>query len=107
MPASLYEHLVTRGLAELARQRAPEEVERTNLEDVEAPLRLSRHVAGELFRALRTIRGEHALERQIVLCNTLLRRLRDDAPAAVPGGQDVVPPHDSLFSFPHGPAPAP
>jgi hypothetical protein len=35
MPASLYEHLVTRGLAELAHQRAPEEVERTNLEDAE------------------------------------------------------------------------
>src|SRR5258708_10223746 len=106
MPASLYEHLVTRGLAELPRQRAPEEVERTNLEDVDAPLRLSRHVAGELFRALRTIRGEHALERQIVLCNTLLRRLRDDAPAAVPGEQDVELPGEMLFSFHDGTPPA-
>src|SRR6267142_117176 len=106
MPASLYEHLVTRGLAELARQRAPEEVERENLEDVEAPLRLSRHVAGELFRALRTIRGEQALERQIALCNTLLQRLRDDAPAAVPGEQDVELPGELLFSFHDGTPPA-
>lgn len=106
MPARLYEHLVTRGLAELARQRAPEEVERTNLEDVEAPLRLSRHVAGELFRALRTVRGEHALERQIALCNTLLQRLRDDAPAAVPGEQDVELPGEMLFSFHDGTPPA-
>jgi len=106
MPSSLYDHLVTRGLAELARQRTPEEVERANLEEAEAPLRLSRHVAAELFRALRSIRGEHSLERQIALCNTVLERVRADGADAVPSEQDVEPPGELLFSFHDGTPPA-
>src|ERR1700682_6804953 len=102
MPDSLYEHLVTRGLAERARHRAPQEVERTNLEDAEAPLRPSTHVAGELFRALRSIRGEHSLERQIALCNSVLQPLRVDGTDTVPSEQDVEPPGELLFSFHDG-----
>ncbi|HET7787019.1 MAG TPA: DEAD/DEAH box helicase family protein, partial [Myxococcales bacterium] len=106
MPSTLYDHLVTRGLADLARQRTPEEVERANLEDADAPLRLSRHVATELFRALRSIRGEHSLERQIALCNTVLERVRADSAGAVPTEQDVEPPGELLFSFHDGTPPA-
>ena len=106
MPSTLYEHLVTRGLAELARQHAPREVERTHLDDAEAPLRLSRHVAGELFRALRSIRGERPLEQQIELCNSVLERLRAAAVDAVPAEQDVELPGELLFSFHDGARPA-
>ena len=106
MPSTLYEHLVTRGLAELARQRAPREVERTGLEDSEAPLRLSRHVAGELLRALRSIRGEDSLEHQIALCNSVLQHLRAAGRDAVPSEQDVELPGELLFSFHDGAPPA-
>jgi hypothetical protein len=84
MPSILCDHLVTRGLAELARQRIPAEVQLTSLEDAEAPLRLTRHVAGELFRALRSFRGEHSLKRQIELCNGVQDRLRVEVLLARP-----------------------
>ena len=105
MPSTLYDHLVTRGLAELVRRRAPEEVERTNLEDAEAPLRLARHVAGELFRTLRSIRGEHALKRQIEFCNVLLDRLRVEVPGTAPSQEDIEMPGELLFSFHDGSPP--
>jgi superfamily II DNA or RNA helicase len=106
MASSLYEHLITRGLSELARQRGADEVERAALEDADAPLRLSSHVGGELFRALRAVRGEQAVERQIALCNSLLERLREAAPEAVPAEQDVVPPGELLFALHDGATPA-
>ena len=105
MPSTLYDHLVTRGLAELARERTPGEVERTSLEDAEAPLRLTRHVAGELFRALRSIRGEHSLKRQIEFCNGLLDRLRVEVPGTAPRQEDIETPGELLFSFHDGSPP--
>src|SRR2546427_6890180 len=105
MPSALYDHLVTRGLAELARQRAPREVERANLEDTEAPLRLTRHVAGELFRALRSIRGEHSLKRQIEFCNRILDQLRVEVAGAAPSQEDIETPGELLFSFHDGSPP--
>jgi superfamily II DNA or RNA helicase/HKD family nuclease len=101
----LYDHLVTRGLAELVRERGPREVEITNLEEAEAPLRLSRHFAAELFRGLRAIKGERQLERQIGLCNELLQRLRAAAPDAVPEEQDVAIPGELLFALHQGTPP--
>jgi superfamily II DNA or RNA helicase/HKD family nuclease len=106
MPSTLFDHLMTRGLAELARERTAGEVERASLEDAEAPLRLSRHVASELFRALRSIRGEHSLKRQIALCNSVLECVRADGPDAVPSERDVEPPGELLFSFHDGTPPA-
>jgi superfamily II DNA or RNA helicase len=106
MAGSIYDHLFTRGLSELVRKCGPHEVERAGLEDADAPLRLSRHVAGELFAALRTVRGEQVTERQIALCNALLEQLRAAVPEGVPNGQDVASPGELLFSLHDGRPPA-
>jgi superfamily II DNA or RNA helicase len=102
LAASLYEHLVTRGLAELARSRDKSQVERAPLEETEAPMRLTRHFASELYRALR---GQRGVERQIALCNTLLEKLRIEASVAVPTDEDVDPPGELLLSLHDGQAP--
>src|SRR3954447_26231796 len=81
---SLYEHLITRGLAELLGRRADGEVERIELEDSEAPLLLARHAEAEIFRSLRALRGDDALERQIALTNRVLGFVRDVVPEALP-----------------------
>jgi len=102
LPASLYEHLVTRGLSELARGRGKSQIERTPLEETEAPLRLTRHFASELYRVLR---GQRGIDRQIALCNALLERLRIEAGLAVPREEDVDTPGELLLSLHDGQPP--
>lgn len=106
MPSTIYDHLMTRGLAELAHRRTAAQVERAELEHAEAPLRLARHVANEVFRALKSIRGDNPLERQIELCNALLRQVRMEAPDALSLDEDVERPGEVLLSFHDGKAPA-
>src|SRR5256885_9424911 len=89
---SLYEHLITRGLAELLGRRAGGEVERTELEDSDAPLLLARHAEAELFRSLRALRGGDALPRQIALTNRVLALVRELVPEGLSPDPDVEPP---------------
>ena len=105
MASSLYEHLITRGLAELLGQRQPREVEKATLEGPDAPLWLARHTGGELFRALRALRGEDALERQIALTNRVLQFVRQEAPESLPPERDVEPPGGLLLSLHDGTPP--
>lgn len=105
MPSSVYEHLITKGLAELLSQRAAAQVERTDLEEPDAPLWLARHAGGALFRALRAMRGEDALARQVALTNHVLELLRASAPDGPSPNQDVEPPGGLLFSLHDGTPP--
>src|SRR5438067_350576 len=105
MPSIIYDHLITRALADLARQRTPAEVERAALEATEAPLRLARHVANELFRTLKSIRGDNSVDRQIELCNAVLGQLRTQLPDALSLEDDVASPGELLFSLHDGSTP--
>jgi superfamily II DNA or RNA helicase/HKD family nuclease len=105
LPSSLYEHLITKGLAELLSKRAAREVERSDLEAPDAPLLLARHAGGELFRALRAVRGADALAQQIALTNRVLELLRASTADGATSEQDVEPPGGILFSLHDGTPP--
>ena len=95
MASSLYEHLLTQGLAALARARPAEQVEKEPLDEADSSRWLSRHAAAELQRALKSIKG--SVERRVELTNRVLQFIRESAPGAA--ADPIEPPGELLFSL--------
>jgi hypothetical protein len=91
-PPGLYEQLINRQLAAELHDISPELIERCALDPQDAPRVLATYVGDALRRTLRS-HGDD-LERQVLLCNELLGKLRTHA--AVDADDEIVSPAEQL-----------
>lgn len=85
LPEGVYEQVITEGLERsLDHTRAAGlRVGQESLAHAEADALLARHAADEVLRALGAVRGEHALEQRIALCNAVLASVRGQSAEAL------------------------
>lgn len=101
----IFEHVITGALEEWLRSEAREH-EAQNLDSDDSHVRLARHVAREVERALRSVSGDKdRVERQVCVANELLQRLRELVPPGPPIKEDVEPPPRLLLSVHDGQPP--
>jgi len=97
----LYEDLTTERIEAALAKVDPQLVERHRLDPGDADVVISRYLAGLVARALATRRGddEDAIADQVGLANGLIAALRQLAPDAFEGSEDVGPAHDLLLAL--------
>jgi len=97
----LYEDLTTERLEEALVGVEKDLVERRRLDPGDADVVIARYLADLVHRALTARRGDDndAVERQVALANRLVGTLRELAPNAFGGLEEVSPSHDLLLAI--------
>jgi HKD family nuclease len=96
----LYERLISQALDEAIRllDRDGLTATRQRLDPADSHELLTRHVAGVLQRVLRGLPEKNRLEQQVLICNELLRVLRERHMEAAPAGEAVPSPAEALLA---------
>lgn len=101
LPPGIYEHLVTRGIAERVGDTPSARVSKRPLDPADAHVVLARHVGELAHRALYSVRGDDAaaVERQVQMANAIAGAIVDLAPASVPADEVVSDTRDLLLAI--------
>lgn len=94
----LYEHLVTRGLAKELQSDRSSQSEIDAIDHSQSHEWLARHLAHEVELAIRSIRGDGAVSRQVRVVNHLLEELRRLVPDGPPEDESLDDPLRLLYS---------
>jgi superfamily II DNA or RNA helicase/HKD family nuclease len=93
LTAGAYEKLITEGLSAVL-DRSSETgyfTDQRRLDPEESHVLLARHIQDLLLRCLRTYPEDGRIDRQVALCNAVLRVLQESAPDAFDGPSESVP----------------